>query len=141
MNWAHLTSALKLGEGAQRALIVEDDLSFLARLSAVLLSEGHEVTRAVGVTTDASGDLFLVFEQAEPRPLTLKDFDIFFLDHYFASKSLNGELLTRRIRNAGQQSIMAMSSDSGANERMLRAGANFALRKADFRRLLPDSGL
>jgi len=116
-----LLSALDATRKPRRILVVEDETGLREGLKDRLMELGHRVDAREG---------------AEKTDLPFLGFDGVFLDNYFISGSLTGVTLTPELRRSCPQiRIVAMSSDAGKNEEMLRLGANLAVPKPTMRRL------
>ena len=123
--WASLPSLLRsLGvkDDPQRVLIVEDEPTIRDGLSRALSALGHLVEAREGV---------------ERHELPLRGYGVAILDNYFLSGSLTGVSLTPELRRSCPQIlVLAISSDAGKNEEMIRRGANLSILKPALRRLL-----
>ena len=124
------TLKLVLGLNAPRTvLIIEDKVSFALRLRAVLEKLGHRVHSYSGVESFA-GQLTGIdpHHPDDPSELNLSDYQVCFLDHYFAGDEFNGTSLTPLLVEKGIR-VCGMSSVDSANESMRRRGAITSMRK------------
>jgi CheY-like chemotaxis protein len=135
MKLSELSNFLEL-QHPKRTLVIEDSVGFAKRLVEFLEEMGHEVWSLAGVETVTGDGVFGLSLDFETKCTVPLDVDLAFLDHYFVGKSHNGETMTRVLKQRGCGHIVAMSSDAGANLRMMEAGATLALRKRDLARML-----
>ncbi|HEY0865947.1 MAG TPA: hypothetical protein VGE01_01135 [Fimbriimonas sp.] len=120
----------------QRVLVVEDSVGYAVRLAAFLEEMGHRVWSLAGIDEilgETAVGTSLDLATRETAPLNVQ---LAFLDHYFISEKHNGATVARELKRRGCPRIVAMSSDVGANQRMMKAGATLALRKIDLAKML-----
>lgn len=120
----------------KRILIIEDKVSFALRLREVLAGAGHQVHSYSGVETSENGLIGIDPHHAgDPSDIELAQYEVCFLDHYFAGDDFNGSTLLGVL---GQYPIRVcgMSSVDSANESMRRYGALTSIRKDKLDQLL-----
>jgi len=123
---------LNLDSESQRVLIIEDDRHWQRDLSQLLAGIGHEVDAFDGIARLAPSPV-LATRGSCPFEIDLGAYDIAFLDYYFLGGVTNGGDLAAAISTFPQTRIVGMSSDPGANARMLAQGAHWAMRKSELR--------
>lgn len=130
-----ILSDLNLKAVQKRVLVVEDDDHWRDDLCHLLSGSGHIV------------DAFDGIARLEPLPvvatlrgitheIALETYEVAFLDYFFLGGIANGGDMATRLSAVGKARIMGMSSDSGANSRMLAQGAHYAMRKSVLRAIL-----
>jgi CheY-like chemotaxis protein len=123
-----LELVLNLNE-PRRILIIEDKVSFALRLRKFLVRRGHSVHSYSGV--ERGGDVLFGIDPHHddaPACLELTQYDVCFLDHYFAGDDFNGSSFLTVLADFPIR-VCGMSSVDSANEAMRRRGALTALRK------------
>jgi len=115
-------------------LVIEDDLGFRALIVKHLRRHGFTVSEYTGVDLDPDGKV-IGRELSGASDLTLSDFSVVLLDHYFQSRQQTGTTVTPVFIAAGLV-VIGMSSSSSANESMVRHGAFAARTKRELRQLI-----
>jgi len=121
---------------SRRILIIEDNLSFALRLRGFLIKKDHIVHTYTGV--ERQGNRLLGIEPLwpeDPDEINLGDYQVCFLDHYFAGRDFNGSTFLGVLANYPIK-VCGMSSVDSANESMRRCGALTSLRKDKLDQLL-----
>lgn len=129
MNFSDLE--LRLRQHAPPIIVVEDYLPALTTISAWAEAYSGFVASFVGLELDPNGPALLTCSPgAAPQPLQLPPNSLVLLDHYFASRTLNGTLATPRLVALGA-TVVGISSSPSANDAMVRLGAWGSLTKRD----------
>lgn len=133
---ADLLTQLNLQGTKRQVLIVEDKLSWLAKLTEFLTEAGHEVIPVSGIT-QVEGDLVTApgYDPETEVTFRLSEIHVAFLDHYFLSNTYNGANFTELLHRNTMVKIVGMSSDPGANLAMKKVGAHWVFRKAELERM------
>jgi hypothetical protein len=133
---ADLLAQLNLLGNPRRVLVVEDKLSWLAKLTEFLTEAGHEVVSVSGIT-HVEGDIVTSpgYNPETVVTFRLSEIHVAFLDHYFLSNNYNGANFTELLHRNTTAKIVGMSSDPGANLAMKKAGAHWVFRKAELERM------
>ncbi|MEI7575933.1 MAG: hypothetical protein WCK51_03495 [Armatimonadota bacterium] len=135
MSWQSLELMLELTRKC-RVLIIEDHVSFALRLRETLRQYGHQIhsysgiervdQRFFGIDPHHAGD---------PSEIELAQYEVCFLDHYFAGTDFNGSTLLGVLGHYPIR-VCGMSSVDSANESMRRHGALTSIRKDKLDQLL-----
>ena len=135
MSWKALELMLGLTQ-KRRVLIIEDKVSFALRLRALLVRAGHQVHSYSGVETSEKGLIGIDPHHAsDPSEIELAQYEVCFLDHYFAGDDFNGSTLLGVLGHYPIR-VCGMSSVDSANESMRRHGALTSIRKDKLDQLL-----
>ena len=135
MSWKALELMLGLTQN-RRVLIIEDKVSFALRLREVLARLDHQVHSYSGVEASENGLIGIDPHHAsDPSEIELAQYEVCFLDHYFAGDDFNGSTLLKVLANHPIR-VCGMSSVDSANDSMRRHGALTTIRKDKLDQLL-----
>lgn len=135
MSWKALELMLGLTQ-KRRVLIIEDKVSFALRLREVLARLDHQVHSYSGVEASENGLIGIDPHHAsDPSEIVLAQYELCFLDHYFAGDDFNGSTFLKVLANYPIR-VCGMSSVDSANESMRRHGALTSIRKDKLDQLL-----
>ena len=131
------TLELVLGlDQPRRVLIIEDKVSFARRLREFLDRKGHAVHSYSGL--ESAGQILYGIDPhhpSDPAEVVPSQYEVCFLDHYFAGDDFNGSTLLG-VLGKHPIRVCGMSSVDSANDSMRRCGALTSIRKDKLDQLL-----
>lgn len=127
--WSTEVGLLPITNSAH-VLIVEDLLPFATKLATFVSEFGYQVTLWTGVESITEGVATGYLPEGDTQQLDLREVSLAFVDFYFVSVGHTGGTVCKALAELGCRSIVGMSSDRGANERMRLVGAHHCYRKS-----------